>query len=175
MTVQRVNPSLVVGALVLLAATVLQQGAISHASVASVRPDVVMLLVVNWSILRGVEAGMLWGLVGGLFVDMFSGLPFGTSSAGYVAVAVLLRLTERAFIRAHLLMPLITAFMATLVYYAVAFVVVASASHEYFLGQVFLRTVLGVAIFNAVVNPFLYAGMEALDSLLRPAVPRTSM
>jgi len=174
MSARRLNPALVTGLLVLALATIFQEGVVTYTSIDSVRPDVILLLTLNWSLLRGVEEGMIWGLVGGIFVDLFSGLPFGTSSAAYVAVAGFTTLTERAFTRAHLLQPVLTAIMATFIYYTIAFVIVSSADNEFFLGAAFVRTVIGVAIFNAIVNPFLYWGIHQLDARLSP-VARTSL
>ena len=172
MTVQSVRRALLAGVVILGLATLLEEGSISYVSVDSVRPDIVLLLVIDWSLLAGIESGMAWGLVGGIFVDVFSGLPFGTSSMAYLGAAAVAVISERAFSRAHVLLPVVAAFVATCVYYAIAFVIVASANHAMFLGSGFLGTVLGVAIFNAVLNPFLYWFAQNLDTRLTP-VART--
>jgi rod shape-determining protein MreD len=45
------------------------------------RPNVVLLLVVTWGLLRGIEEGALAGLLGGLALDLVSGTPFGLHTA----------------------------------------------------------------------------------------------
>lgn len=41
------------------------------------RPNVVLVMVIAWAALRGIEEGVLAGLVGGLALDLMSGTPFG--------------------------------------------------------------------------------------------------
>ena len=42
-----------------------------------VRPDLMLVLVVAWSLLRGVEEGLLWAFIGGVLLDLLSVGPFG--------------------------------------------------------------------------------------------------
>lgn len=153
--------------------TLVQEGVVSQLTIGGTRPDLVLLSVIDWTLMRGVEEGMLWGFVGGIFVDLFSGLPFGTSSAGYVAVAGLVSLGEGALLRTHLLLPLIAAFAGTAVYYAVTVVVVASVNHVLLITASSLTIFLGVAIYNALLNFGLYALVGYFERRLHP-VPQAS-
>jgi rod shape-determining protein MreD len=172
MSARHINPGLALGLLIVIVAALIQEGVISYVNVDSVRPDIVLLLVVGWSLLRGVEEGMLWGLVGGFVVDALTGLPMGTSSTAYVVVAGLAMFAAGAMSRAHLVLPLVAGFVATFVFYAVAFVIISSEEHQFFLSQGFLSTVIKVALFNAVVCPLVIGLCYALDRRLRP-VART--
>lgn len=169
---RRINPALFAGLALLATVTLFQEGLFTHIEVGSVHPDAVLLVALNWGLLRGVEEGMLWGFIGGVFIDLFSGLPFGTSSTAYVVIAGLVSLGEPALMRAHILLPFITAIMATAIYYAITTVVIASADHVFLLSWSYLRTVLGVALFNAVLNPVLYWMVQAFETRLHP-VART--
>lgn len=68
-------------------AGVLALGALAEATVGhrlefgGGRPNVVLLLVVAWGLLRGIEEGALAGLIGGLALDLVSGTPFGLYTA----------------------------------------------------------------------------------------------
>jgi len=42
-----------------------------------VHPDLVLILIIGWIILRGLGEGVLWALIGGLCLDFASGAPFG--------------------------------------------------------------------------------------------------
>ena len=42
-----------------------------------VRPDLMLMVVVGWGVVHGDGQASLWGLVGGLLLDLFSGAPFG--------------------------------------------------------------------------------------------------
>lgn len=71
----------------LVYAGVLALGALAEATVGhrlelgGGRPNVVLLLVVAWGLLRGIEEGALAGLIGGLALDLVSGTPFGLYTA----------------------------------------------------------------------------------------------
>lgn len=65
--------SLYYGIPILLFATVLQSAWLEDVHILGGRPDLVLLLVVTWSIIRGSREGVVWGFVGGLCCDMLSG------------------------------------------------------------------------------------------------------
>ncbi len=69
--------SLSFGLPVLLTGAVLQSVWLERAHFTFGRPDLILLLVVTWSVIRGVEEGALWGFVGGLLLDILSGGPLG--------------------------------------------------------------------------------------------------
>ncbi len=69
--------SLAFGIPLLLVSTVLQSVWLERMSLTIGRPDLVMLLVITWSVIRGAEEGSLWGFIGGLFLDALSGGPLG--------------------------------------------------------------------------------------------------
>lgn len=69
--------SLYFGVPILLTAAVLQSTWLEGIRVLGGRPDLVALLVITWSIIRGHHEGMLWGFVAGVFCDVLSGGPFG--------------------------------------------------------------------------------------------------
>lgn len=65
--------SLYYGLPILLLAAVLQSTWLENLRVIGGRPDLVLLLAVTWSIIRGAEEGALWGFVGGVCCDLLSG------------------------------------------------------------------------------------------------------
>lgn len=69
--------SLYFGIPILLIAAVLQSAWLEELRVLGGRPDLVLLLTVTWSIIRGSNEGALWGFVGGIFYDVLSGSVFG--------------------------------------------------------------------------------------------------
>jgi rod shape-determining protein MreD len=172
-TTRHFNPSIPAALAVVALMTMLQEGVVPQLTISGARPDLVLLSVIDWALIRGVEEGMLWGFVGGIFVDTFSGLPFGTSSAAYVAVAAVVGVGESALMRTHVLLPFVAAITGTLVYYAVALVLVASIRHQVLLSGSLLHVIVGVAVYNAIVNSFLYGLARVFDRRLRP-VARTS-
>ena len=167
------NPALFAALGLIAILAVLQTSLVSHFAIGGFWPDLVLLAVINWGLIRGVEEGMLCGLVGGVIIDLTSGLPFGTSSVAYVCVAGVVSLGESALMRTHILLPTIAALVGTIIYFCVAIVIVASINHEVLLNGSVGHTILGVAVYNAVINPLVYLAAHALDRTLHPVV-RTS-
>lgn len=49
--------------------------------------NLVMLLVLAWSIRADLLSGFVWALVGGILLDLYSAVPIGTSSAALMIIA----------------------------------------------------------------------------------------
>lgn len=90
----------------LVLGAVIQSTALSHLAVAGVKVDLVLLLVAAWSIRRGIEAGIVWAIVGGLAVDLLSVGPVGASVLAYGVAAVLAGATGPTLRQVSVLLPL---------------------------------------------------------------------
>lgn len=69
--------SLYFGVPILLLAAVVQSTWLEDIRILGGRPDLVLLLAVTWSIIRGANDGAIWGFIGGVFCDLLSASPFG--------------------------------------------------------------------------------------------------
>jgi rod shape-determining protein MreD len=132
---------------------VIQSTLLSHLRLLDGRPDLVLLAVLAWALAGRVEEAMVWGLAGGLFLDLLSGVPFGTSAIALVLIAFLLSLTEGRLWGAHPLMPLAAALVASAVYYSLMLgalllagqpIDLASAGSRVILPSTFLNLVLAI-------------------------------
>lgn len=69
--------SLSFGIPIMLVAAALQSSWLESVKVIGGRPDLVLVLVVAWAIIRGGTEGALWGFAGGFILDGLSGGAFG--------------------------------------------------------------------------------------------------
>lgn len=106
-----------IGVPLLALLSVIQSTVLSHLQLFEGRPDLVLLAVVGWSLTGRTEEAMVWGMIGGLFLDLLSGLPFGSSAIALILVAFLVSLSEGRFWEAHLLMPLSATLVASLTFH----------------------------------------------------------
>jgi rod shape-determining protein MreD len=81
-----------------------------------VRPDLVLQMVVIWTLLRGWRQGLAWGFVGGLMLDLFSGAPFGTATLALLLVAFCCSAGSVSAFRDNPLLPVVLVFWATVLY-----------------------------------------------------------
>ncbi len=97
-----------VAMMVLLQATLLARLRVWGAS-----PNLMLVAVISWSLVRGVEEGLLWGFVAGLGVDLVAGQPLGTSSLALMPVCFLANASKISVFASNLLLPILIVALAT--------------------------------------------------------------
>ena len=161
MTIYLVVPLLVIVA-------ILQASVISHLSVWGVFADLPLLVVVSWSLLRGVREGVLWGFIGGVAVDLLSGAPFGAATLSMMLVGALAGLGKTSVFRTHIVFPVLAMFLATVVYDLVFLVIVwlsgsPNLGPALWLGSL-VRIILPSALMNAVLMPLIFVMVRMLNN-----------
>jgi rod shape-determining protein MreD len=94
------------------------------------RANVVLLMVVAWSLIRGLEEGALAGLAGGLALDLVSGTPFGLYTAILTLIGAMTALGEATLHRGSLAFFFGTAVLVTVAYHGVAILVFQALGWE---------------------------------------------
>ena len=88
-------------------------------SVAGVHPDLVLVAVIGWTVLRGTSEGLLWAVIGGLCLDLLSSGPFGLAVIPLVLVSLVARLGYSRMFGGQIVLPLLLAFPLSVIYYLV--------------------------------------------------------
>jgi rod shape-determining protein MreD len=109
-----------IGVPLLALLAVLQSATISYIHLLDGRPDLILLAVVSWGLVGRHNEAMVWGMVGGFFLDLLSGLPVGSNALILILVAFLVSLMEGRFWEAHLLMPLGVTLLASLLFHGLS-------------------------------------------------------
>jgi rod shape-determining protein MreD len=134
--------------------------------------DLVLLLTLNWTLVGESRGGPIWALMGGLCLDLLSGGPFGANALGLVLVAYVTSLSEGRFWSSHVLLPLASVLLGTVVYHLLYLFTLAATGHSVnwalSLSQVTLPTVLLNTLFMLPVYHF----VRWLHSVLHPAAVR---
>jgi rod shape-determining protein MreD len=156
-TLYLVIPFLVVVALV-------QATVIPHLTIWGVYPDLPLLVVVSWSLLRGAREGMVWGFIAGVAVDLFSGAPFGAATLGLLAASLFTGLGQATVYRAHVALPLLVMFLATIVYDLVFLLILRVSGEAVDWLPALLRVILPSAVLNALLTPIVLWAMRFLDN-----------
>ena len=97
-------------------ASILQTTLANRLTFAGVKPDLVLLTVVIWTLIYGGSSGVVWAFVGGIWLDIFSGGPMGLSSLSLMTAAVVAGLGYRTLSRFNLLVPIFAIVLGTLSY-----------------------------------------------------------
>lgn len=140
----------------LLAVVALLQSVwLSRVNLLGARPDLMLLIVVLWAIVRGLDEGLVWGFVGGLLIDLLSGGPLGGTSLALVAAAFLAGQPWARHLGAQALRLLLMALVAVLAYHVIVLIALAWTGHTVLWGLALLRVALPSALLNAILAPFL--------------------
>jgi rod shape-determining protein MreD len=140
--------------LLLLAAV--QASVVSRMSVGSAAPQLLLLSVVAWSLVRGPIEGIFWAFAGGLFYDLASGGPVGVSALAMLAVAAVAGILGGRLFGTNPLLPMLAVFLATLVYFFIAGFLLATLHYHTDWPAVFRDVALPTAIANAILSLLIY-------------------
>lgn len=133
----------------------------------SPRPDLVLLLVLAWSMLRGMTEGTIGGIVGGMALDLLSAAPFGAHTVLLGAIGFLAALGEANVFRGSVPLFSLTAALATLVLHGGSVLALQLVGQQA-VGLVrFVQFVVPAAAANAICMPVVYLlvrrGVRALS------------
>lgn len=136
-----------------------------------VRPDLLLLAVVVWSLFNGSHSGIVWAFVGGLWMDILSGGPMGGSSLALIAASLATGIGHNRFFRNNPFVPLAAAIVGTLVYSLVYLGILTLVGHQLSFLETVIELVLPTMLYNSILmlllTPLLYRWLErqALDPL----------
>jgi len=122
----------------------------------------VLLAVVSWNLLRGAEEGVVWGLIGGILLDLLSGAPFGVSTIAMALVSFLTGMGEMNVFRTNIALPLATIFFATIAYNLIFLILLQAMGWPIAWIDGLIRVILPTALLNTLLMPFVYRPMRWL-------------
>jgi rod shape-determining protein MreD len=117
----------------------------------NVRPDLVLVVVVAWTIYNGSRVGIVWGFVGGLWMDFIGGGPVGGSSLALMAAALVAGIGYNRLFRSNPIVPFGLALLATLVYALTYLAILSVIGHRLNFNQTFVELVLPSMLYNSVL------------------------
>ncbi|MBN1640556.1 MAG: rod shape-determining protein MreD [Anaerolineae bacterium] len=142
--------------LLMFALALLQSTVMPRIAILGVQPDLVLMAVTSWSILRGPEEGMLWALVGGVVMDLFSGAPFGVSTLALLAVSFVSGFGPRNVLRLDILLPIAIIPLATLLYQLITLGLLSMLGWQTSWAESLRHIVLPSLLVNSLGMPIVY-------------------
>ncbi len=148
--------SLYFGIPLLLGAAVLQSVWLEGLNIFGGRPDLVLLLAVTWAIIRGQNEGVVWGFVGGIFMDLLSGGAFGIWT---VALTLTTAIAGQPWV--HTLGPTsirlaLMSGLGTLVAHSTLLALMALLNYPVAPGHAYVTTIGPAALLNFILSPFTF-------------------
>jgi rod shape-determining protein MreD len=130
------------------------------------RVNLVLVLVAAWSLVRGAQAGMMAGLVGGLGLDLMSGTPFGLQTILLGLIGGATAMTGGTLSRGGLALLFGTAVLTTVAYHGVTVLVLRLLGWDLPGLMHFVNVVVPTIFFNALAMLFAAGFARRLDRAL---------
>ena len=128
----------------------------------SVQPNVVLVLILVWSALRGLPEGLSWAFAVGILLDVLAVDPLGTNALALLWVVLLAGLSRRRFFQSSLIFPMALAVVAT-VLHGVGLLLLRGGVADAIPLSALLRFILLQAVLNSIVVPPLYLVAAAMN------------
>ena len=157
-----------IAVIILGGATLLQVTLAPYIEISGVHPDLVLVLVVSWIVLRGLEEGLLWAFIAGVSLDMLSGAPFGVFTLTMLVVAWLVSLFHGRIFGSSIVLPLSLIFPLSLLFNGLALFLLAVLGRPIAWSDVFFSKLVPVAIFNTMMMMPVFPLLYLLNRLRTP-------
>jgi rod shape-determining protein MreD len=115
------------------------------------RLDLILLFVVAWGINGRSREAMIWGFIGGIFLDQLSGIPLGTTAIVLILIAYLVSFTEGRFWEANFLMPMGVMMFFSMLYYLLNLIIVWVLGKPMDFSYYFIRVILPSTFLNLIL------------------------
>jgi rod shape-determining protein MreD len=132
----------------MIVAAILQSTLIPEIRIGEAGPDLILILVVTWTLLAGFESAVWWALPGGVLSDLLSGTPIGATALALVVVSFAISTVPGQVSKNNLIIPPLVMAAATLLYHGILMIVLRLTGTE----VAFVYTITQVSAPSAVYN-----------------------
>ena len=108
---------------------VLQTAVLPHFPIAGVEPQLMFLVALSWGLLRGLEEGVVWAFIAGLWADLFSMAPLGLSSLAFMAAVAAPVVLQQVMPPRRLLIASLMAGLGTIIYLVLSLIILGLLGH----------------------------------------------
>jgi rod shape-determining protein MreD len=159
-----------IGPALLISAALVQATLSPYMKINGIHPDLVLLLVIGWTALRGLEEGVIWSLIGGLSLDFLSGAPFGVLSLSLLLVALVTSLFHGRIFGSSIVLPVILTFPLSLLFNGVALILLSLLGHPVNWVDGLFFVVIPAALFNTAIMVLIFPLLYLLNNWLTPKI-----
>jgi rod shape-determining protein MreD len=156
----------VVSLVVVFVAALVQATLVSRVRFLGACPNLPLVMVVSWALLRGVLPALPIAFVLGLFFDLLAGLPLGASSLGLMATTLLAGLGTRRVFSTNILWPALLVAIATPIYafFVLAALQFAGTSVDWV--EIALQVTAPELVLNVLLTLLVYPAMRWFMGIL---------
>ncbi len=143
--------------LLILGLVVIVQGALlARLHFFGASPNLLLVVVVCWSLLRSVPEGLLWAFAGGLGVDLVAGLPLGMTALALMPTCFLAGLGRSRVFAGSLTLPMLLVALATPLFGWLNLLILQARGLPVDWAGATLRVIVPELILNLLLVPVVY-------------------
>ena len=153
---------------IIVVAIVIQLTLINSITILGLKPDLIMVIVVVFSLLKGTREGSVSGFASGLLQDIFSAGLLGINALVKTVIGFACgALKEKIFLEHILfLIPVIT-FIASFLQSILIFFLLRAFGIEYSLAWSFKQVALPEALYSSLLSPFIFLVINKLFQTIK--------
>lgn len=136
--------------------------------IGGVHPDLVLVLVIAWTILREFETSLTWALFGGLSLDFVSGAPFGIFTLTMLIVVVVAHLSYGRFFDSGFVILIGFTFPLSVLFNFLALTFLSLLGRPVIWIDAFQAVLFPAALLNTAVMAVVFPPIYYLNQKLRP-------
>ena len=141
---------------------ILQSTLLPRFPLLNVHPDLVLLTVMSWALLRGMTEGLTWAFIGGIWIDLLSGGPFGLSPLTLVITAFLVSLLESGLFQEHIVLVILMIAGASLLHGTLYLSLLRLGNHPAATTAALWRIIIPTALYTSLLTPIVFPIMRWL-------------
>jgi rod shape-determining protein MreD len=149
-------------ALLLFSAAMIQAVTLPSLHVLGVLPDLVLVLILVWSALRGTAEGLIWAFAVGILLDVLSLDPLGTNGLALLVVVLMAGPARRRLLHSGMVFPMLLVVFATMLHAFVLLMLRSDASAGIPVSAV-IRISFLQGLLNAVLVPPIYVILSGMN------------
>lgn len=133
---------------------------------AQVKPDLVLVIVISYALLKGPYIGANVGLFAGFFMDLVSGNIIGGGVLTKMVAGLAAGMLEKTIFKDNLLVPTIAVFGGTIIFETLNLVIQLSFGVNLAFFNMLLHIILPVEFYNAILAPLIYQLLFTIERLI---------
>lgn len=158
---------IIVTAVILLAAYLLQTAVFPALEIAGVKPNFMLIVTASFGFMRGSREGMLVGFVSGLMIDIQSGDMIGYYALIYLAAGYLNGIFEQIYFDEDIKLPLFLIAGSDLLYgmtiYFLSFLLRSDFNFLYYMNRIIIPETIYTIVITLIVYPLLLYINQCLE------------
>ena len=136
--------------------------------------NLVMLLVLAWSIRSDLTSGFIWALVGGILLDLYSAIPIGASSAALMIIVYAANGAARQLYRMRIVTLLAMTLLATLFLQVYTYCALLLLGLSYDIPMMIRLVFMPTLLYNLAGALPIYAIVRLMQRRIRANTPSAS-